>query len=142
LKRSQNLNEAPKWKVVYFITYFWFDSFHEVRQQRFFIFAPRSDFGYASKPNCLASVVCSDFQATTVRHIWVKYKRALLYIRKITCFKSIQHFSFSFSFVKRNKLFQNICRIRSGKVWLGSYDPTKYLNLGKILAEIYFSKRP
>jgi hypothetical protein len=29
-------------------------------------FAPRLDFGYAPKPNCLGSATCSDFQGTAV----------------------------------------------------------------------------
>jgi hypothetical protein len=41
------------------------DSFQELQQQTFLIFASRLDFGYASKPKKSASVACSTFQGFT-----------------------------------------------------------------------------
>jgi hypothetical protein len=61
--RSQNLNEAHKKK---FFTLSYHSLLSELLQKRFFIFAPSLDFGYASKPSCLGSAACSDFQGTTV----------------------------------------------------------------------------
>jgi hypothetical protein len=50
-----------KIKKIYFIIYVTrFDSFHKFKHLRFFIFAPRLDFGYASKPNRSASGACGE----------------------------------------------------------------------------------
>jgi hypothetical protein len=65
--RSHNLNEAHKKKFVYLKTYFW----HILRTPtiKVFISAPRLDFGYAKKPNCLGSAACS--LGTTITNIYI-----------------------------------------------------------------------